>query len=262
MTTGAALLRAILGNPDDDTVRLVYADWLEENGDAARAEFIRVQCELAKLADRAIRANARVTCNVADYASPVWVLPDDTDSGRRLRARERELFAAHRYAWFDGLLGLGWKTMGTDYTNGCRYRNGSHTTSPMRWRFGRGFPAELDVTGSDWATHGDAILAAHPVRRVRFTDGGPHWVSRIVDGAKFRLYGDPANVLIPAEEVGMLLNERLGNNPEEGRDILHAVLTLRWPSIPPDGWEFATEPEPAWVTDSAVLRNELPRSTS
>src|SRR6516162_529357 len=43
-------LEAILENPDDDTPRLVYADWLDERGDsasAARAEFIRVQCALA-----------------------------------------------------------------------------------------------------------------------------------------------------------------------------------------------------------------------
>lgn len=41
-----AFLEAILQDPDDDTPRLVYADWLEEQGDsasAARAEFIRVQ---------------------------------------------------------------------------------------------------------------------------------------------------------------------------------------------------------------------------
>jgi uncharacterized protein (TIGR02996 family) len=43
-----AFLRAICENPDDDTPRLVYADWLEEHGDTARAEFIRVQIELER----------------------------------------------------------------------------------------------------------------------------------------------------------------------------------------------------------------------
>ena len=42
-----ALFRTILENPDDDAPRLVFADWLEEHGEEARAEFIRVQCELA-----------------------------------------------------------------------------------------------------------------------------------------------------------------------------------------------------------------------
>jgi uncharacterized protein (TIGR02996 family) len=45
---GAALLAAIVAHPDEDTPRLMYADWLDESGEGARAEFIRVQCELAK----------------------------------------------------------------------------------------------------------------------------------------------------------------------------------------------------------------------
>jgi uncharacterized protein (TIGR02996 family) len=43
-------LQAILLNPDDESLRLIYADWLEERGDP-RGEFIRVQCTLAKLVD-------------------------------------------------------------------------------------------------------------------------------------------------------------------------------------------------------------------
>jgi uncharacterized protein (TIGR02996 family) len=43
----APLLAAILDAPDDDAPRLVYADWLEEHGDPARAEFIRLQLVLA-----------------------------------------------------------------------------------------------------------------------------------------------------------------------------------------------------------------------
>jgi uncharacterized protein (TIGR02996 family) len=42
---GDALFRAILANPADDMPRLVYADWLQENGKPERAEFIRLQCE-------------------------------------------------------------------------------------------------------------------------------------------------------------------------------------------------------------------------
>lgn len=46
---GEALLQAIIENPDDDTLRLVYAEWLVRNGDPERAEFIRVQCEAQRL---------------------------------------------------------------------------------------------------------------------------------------------------------------------------------------------------------------------
>jgi uncharacterized protein (TIGR02996 family) len=39
-----ALLAAILADPDEDTPRLAYADWLDEHGRPERAEFIRLQC--------------------------------------------------------------------------------------------------------------------------------------------------------------------------------------------------------------------------
>jgi uncharacterized protein (TIGR02996 family) len=48
MTTDErAFLDAICAQPDDDTARLVYADWLAENGQPDRGEFIRAEIELA-----------------------------------------------------------------------------------------------------------------------------------------------------------------------------------------------------------------------
>src|SRR4051812_5169077 len=44
MSDEAGLLAAILAHPDEDTPRLMYADWLQENGQPERAEFIRIQC--------------------------------------------------------------------------------------------------------------------------------------------------------------------------------------------------------------------------
>jgi uncharacterized protein (TIGR02996 family) len=77
-------LADVVENPGDDTPRLVFADWCEDNGQSDRAEFIRVQLELARL--------------------PKW------DGARvRLRAREQALLAAHGAAWraalpaFDGM---------------------------------------------------------------------------------------------------------------------------------------------------------------
>jgi uncharacterized protein (TIGR02996 family) len=48
MTDHDALLRAICEYPDDDTPRLIFADFLEENGEAERAAFVRAQVELAR----------------------------------------------------------------------------------------------------------------------------------------------------------------------------------------------------------------------
>jgi uncharacterized protein (TIGR02996 family) len=43
-----ALLNAIYDHPDDDTPRLVYADWLQEHGQENYAQFIRLQCAAAR----------------------------------------------------------------------------------------------------------------------------------------------------------------------------------------------------------------------
>lgn len=59
MAQAADFLAAIVADPNNDLPRLVYADWLEEQGDrgsVARSEFIRVQCELAQLPEHHPRA--------------------------------------------------------------------------------------------------------------------------------------------------------------------------------------------------------------
>jgi uncharacterized protein (TIGR02996 family) len=76
-----AFLPAIREAPDEDMPRLVCADWFEEHGQAERAEFIRVQCELARPA------------------------PDD-ERRRGLRQRARALLAAHEEEWAEPLLAL------------------------------------------------------------------------------------------------------------------------------------------------------------
>src|SRR4051794_20860216 len=51
MTDRDALLAATLAHPDEDTPRLAFADFLDEQGGKVnqfRAEFIRVQCHLAR----------------------------------------------------------------------------------------------------------------------------------------------------------------------------------------------------------------------
>jgi uncharacterized protein (TIGR02996 family) len=57
-----AFLRAIYLEPEEDTPRLVYADFLEDHGDPDRAAFIRLECELARHGvDDALAARIRDT---------------------------------------------------------------------------------------------------------------------------------------------------------------------------------------------------------
>jgi uncharacterized protein (TIGR02996 family) len=70
----AQLLQAVIADPDNDTPRLAYADWLEAEGDSERATFIRVQCTLERL----------------PIEDPQHVV---------LRQRETELLSQYGYRW-------------------------------------------------------------------------------------------------------------------------------------------------------------------
>jgi uncharacterized protein (TIGR02996 family) len=77
-----ALLQAILAAPDDRALRLVFADWLDEQHDPLdhdQAEFIRLDLRLAEL-----------SCDDRDYSD--------------LHDRYFSLRWQHREAWFGGLL--------------------------------------------------------------------------------------------------------------------------------------------------------------
>jgi uncharacterized protein (TIGR02996 family) len=82
-----SFLDDIVANIDDDTPRLVFADWLTENGQDDRAEFIRVQVERARL--------------------PGWHAAQV-----RLRLREQELLERHGETWlaeFPAIDGAKWE---------------------------------------------------------------------------------------------------------------------------------------------------------
>jgi uncharacterized protein (TIGR02996 family) len=84
MTDRETFLRAICADPADDTARLVFADWLEEHGEAARGEFIRVEVALAHR------------------------IPEDEADGTRraaLFARRAELLNRHRREWLEPFVG-------------------------------------------------------------------------------------------------------------------------------------------------------------
>lgn len=64
------LLATVIEEPDNDSPRLVYADWLEEHGQEQYAEFIRVQCQLAKTPLRHVEREPTVVS--AFYGPRYW----------------------------------------------------------------------------------------------------------------------------------------------------------------------------------------------
>jgi uncharacterized protein (TIGR02996 family) len=79
MTDDEAFRRAILANPEEDLPRLVYADFLQERGEEARAEFIRLQCASAKLrpddAEYATLKREESELQLAHQHEPGWSIP-------------------------------------------------------------------------------------------------------------------------------------------------------------------------------------------
>jgi uncharacterized protein (TIGR02996 family) len=95
MTVERALLAAIIASPDDDTVRLVYADFLQENEDHTRSEFIRLQIELAQGVKKLARR-------------------------RELERRQRGLLARHKSQWIAPLK----SALGPGRWQGWNFRRG------------------------------------------------------------------------------------------------------------------------------------------
>jgi uncharacterized protein (TIGR02996 family) len=141
----------ILAQPADDTVRLVFADWLDEHGQPERAEFIRVQVQHAQF--------CLLITDSRDNMGNGWSLPSlEKEQCADLKHRERELWDRCGVGKSFDMHGLQSRLWWEDYKQ-------EHNICAVR----RGFVERVACTALDWATHAAAILAAHPVRRVGLT---------------------------------------------------------------------------------------------
>ncbi len=154
--THAPFLRAIIAAPDDDLPRLIFADWLDEHDDGERAEFIRVQCELARLP------------NALHYHA---------FSGKRCRCsfcilerRERKLSICHCGPWLQRELSV--PNPGPWIETG-QVRYTSQRKPDTEFIFRRGFVESVTCTAADWLRHHAAIRAATPLRRAVLTTPAP-----------------------------------------------------------------------------------------
>jgi uncharacterized protein (TIGR02996 family) len=147
--TDEPLYRAVVAAPDDDAPRLVLADWYEENGQPERAEFIRVQVELARrttLGDDFEEPESPKGSKKTDHQA-LEQTPTAT-----LGRRERALLKEHQADWVADL--PKWAT------KKCEFR--------------RGFYAFVETTGRQWMIAGTRLREAHPIEGVSirgFADG-------------------------------------------------------------------------------------------
>lgn len=95
MTDRDAFLAGIVANPEDIGRRLVFADFLDEQGnenDSARAEFIRVSCELDRRPEW-VRAACACVCQPPAF---------DGCGHREQKARQWELWTKNLCRWEHG----------------------------------------------------------------------------------------------------------------------------------------------------------------
>ena len=151
-----AFVRDICEHPGDDTPRLVFADWLDEHGQEERAEFIRVQCELATprlpyspWCKRCGRVFEQCSC------SDKSIHPPEMQRLYALRRREQELESAPRALWTRWCAPL--TDLGPD----------------VAWTVRRGFVAEVRCPLDVWLRSGPGVVTSQPVTGVGLTDREP-----------------------------------------------------------------------------------------
>jgi uncharacterized protein (TIGR02996 family) len=164
MTHHNGFLQDIIEHPEEDAPRLIYADWLEDNGDPDRARFIRVSIRRGH----------------------------DNAQGEFQRVNERH--SAPGKEWQAWGLPAGWRVT-------CYRRLHELRGDLLRWRpalapgtalLVRGFVAEVTLPCDQWMRQGPALVRAAPLERVtladrrplRFRDGRFRWL-HVAEGAVF-----------------------------------------------------------------------------
>jgi len=135
MSDEHALLAAIRANPEEDTPRLVYADWLDEHAtreaQRARAEFIRLECEAARIDSR--------------YLSDHGAAPQ-TAIALRIEAL--------------------WQEYGNEWQAELKGQMRSLPDEPWSFFFKLGFPEEVAASAELLISHGEDIFRLGPITRV------------------------------------------------------------------------------------------------
>jgi uncharacterized protein (TIGR02996 family) len=215
-------LRAILALPDDDGPRLCAADWWDEQGAAERAEFVRVQCGLARWPCECDTSEERVyhdECRCKERAE--------------LRRRERELRTYDNViSWLPVV-----EPWGTFLSATCASHLGPgdahccNGPSPIaRAELRRGFVEELTATAADFLVCADALIAACPLRRVRLTTWPEVWAASEAEGRPI-LTGNLSGLkfgLGPVSAGGMYAVSVGGGGITS---VTHRLLADRFPGI-------------------------------
>jgi len=227
MSDEAALLAAILAKPEEDTPRLVYADWLAEHEQEARAEFIRTGVELEGFDYRQDPEDGTLVLNSGDGER--W--------GYLLKRQHDLLEAARDFGWFPLLN----RTPGIGKTRPFRWwpiQYGLPQGTPIlseaiEGEPRRGFLALISVAARDWLKHCNAIIDAHPIEHLHFTTWPEVDPPIRVMGVSFFLV---AGESIPFRETDEIILPAM-SDPDVARygfnaePFLRLLFSRRWPKL-------------------------------
>lgn len=162
-TDESALLRAIIADPADDTVRIIYADWLDEHKQPERAEFIRVQIAIHDMDENGegvIDPHEGHTC----FEDPCPVCPV-VDKYNGLNQRVKDLLDQNWARWSPRISN---DSVMCANTLGDMRRHNSWVL------FHRGFVSHICLSWKDWLTHWQAIREATPLEEATLSEW-PYW---------------------------------------------------------------------------------------
>jgi uncharacterized protein (TIGR02996 family) len=165
----SALWRGVLAKPDDDAPRLVYADWLDELGEAEHAAFIREQIELVRtppasqnrravVLDRHKRWISKLVAGRMDLLDPGGVV------SRVFRKRKCQVETVDD--------GLGLVLRVTRKINGCEYVNQS-TVAVTSFNVRCGFVSGVRTTLGSFLLHVWELFTLAPMTAVRMPTRRP-----------------------------------------------------------------------------------------
>ena len=149
------LLDAILAAPDDDELRLVYADALASAGDTEHAELICAQVAIAR-ARGPDQPDPPLCTRVADI--------------ERVRDRDKAVYARDWIA----LLAPSLVTLAEELESKHGRRiAGAIAQHASDWSFERGFVVSIEIDSVTLAEHAETILGEAPIREIRLLHAEP-----------------------------------------------------------------------------------------
>ena len=202
-----SFLDAIIAEPEDDAVRLIYADWIDQQGEHDRASLIRIQCELEDL-------------RKTDYQCPFEGRPVINCPCKDCsldRCQTQLLTYKSRRDWFYGLV-----LSESEFTDKECIWFEHLGISTMIHLWNRGFVSTVACEWLDWNAQADWIIRHHPIEEVSLLTWPKldHLPFAFTGVNRYWLKGRPEQSVGRKGSIGHLESE-----------LIMELLKINWPTV-------------------------------